>query len=461
MLKNSPRRNFLPLALLLVCLLLVAGVGTYLITTSRATPEVSANFYGMNWHPIWLNDASQDAELDAMQQAGIKSVRLDLPWYFLEPSKGVYQATYFERLDHAVNGMVARGIDPLLIVTSAPTWATGAPSTDPSPSLEPPLRTIVDPSCDPAKTNCTPYNSVPDYDSFLTYVINRWAGKVHEYEIWNEPVGYWAWTRTQTDWKLAAQDVGADYATLLASAYHTAKSIDPSLTILGGSLSGTDGPNQVFVTSMLTTLAANQAANSFDVFSQHYYCDPPSDNWCNTNRSLYDPATLAATYTKAIVPILTQFGDGTKPVWVTETGYNTYTAGGGVTEAQQATYLTDTYTVAKTLPNVSRLYWYELDGTDTGTTTQNYYGIVEATYGSSVLSITRLKPAYAALQQLTASSSSPGVTGDLNNDGHVNVFDLSIFLNHWQQTGSGLPEDLNNDGVINIFDLSLLLGHWG
>src|ERR1039458_5961366 len=51
--------------------------------------------------------------------------------------------------------------------------------------------------------------------------------------------------------------------------------------------------------------------------------------------------------------------------------------------------------------------------------------------------------------------------GDLNGDGTVNIFDLSIFLGHWQQTSTGLPEDFNNDGIVNIFDLSILLGHWG
>jgi hypothetical protein len=59
------------------------------------------------------------------------------------------------------------------------------------------------------------------------------------------------------------------------------------------------------------------------------------------------------------------------------------------------------------------------------------------------------------------SNSSPPNTGDLNGDGHVNIFDLSIFLSHWQQTSTGLPEDFNNDGTVNIFDLSILLSHYG
>jgi hypothetical protein len=57
--------------------------------------------------------------------------------------------------------------------------------------------------------------------------------------------------------------------------------------------------------------------------------------------------------------------------------------------------------------------------------------------------------------------SSAGAAGDFNGDGHVNIFDLSIFLSHWQQAGSSLPEDLNGDGVVNIFDLSVLLSNYG
>jgi hypothetical protein len=46
---------------------------------------------------------------------------------------------------------------------------------------------------------------------------------------------------------------------------------------------------------------------------------------------------------------------------------------------------------------------------------------------------------------------------DLNHDGHVNVFDLSILLNNWGKAGAG---DLDNNGVVNIFDLSRLLAAW-
>ncbi len=323
-------------------------IGTYILpidhlqVTPRVSASVSANFYGLNWHPIWINSTVQDQEISLFKAAGVKSVRFDVPWYFIEPTQGSYSQTYLSRLDNAVNELDANGMDPLAIITSAPTWVTGAPSGDPSPSTEPPLRTIIGSSCDPTKTNCTPYNGVSDYDNFLSYMMKRWAGKVNEYEIWNEPVGGWSWQYTETTYPNYDIDNAIDYTTLLKSAYTTAKSIDPSVTILGGSLSGTDGNNQIF----LKTMYQQGAKNYFDVLSQHYYCDPPSDNWCAYNgtaasRNIIDPGTLAATWKNNIYPIMQQYGDGNKPVWITETGYNTYTAGGGISPSLQATYLTE------------------------------------------------------------------------------------------------------------------------
>ena len=49
--------------------------------------------------------------------------------------------------------------------------------------------------------------------------------------------------------------------------------------------------------------------------------------------------------------------------------------------------------------------------------------------------------------------------GDINCDGAVNIFDLSILLSDWGT--SSARSDLNHDGTVNIFDLSILLSHWG
>jgi len=56
------------------------------------------------------------------------------------------------------------------------------------------------------------------------------------------------------------------------------------------------------------------------------------------------------------------------------------------------------------------------------------------------------------------SSHAAGITGDINGDGTVNVYDLSILLSHWNANYA--PADLNSDGTVSVFDLSVLLSHW-
>jgi hypothetical protein len=55
-----------------------------------------------------------------------------------------------------------------------------------------------------------------------------------------------------------------------------------------------------------------------------------------------------------------------------------------------------------------------------------------------------------------AADKSP----DINNDGQVNILDLSNLLSNWNQTGANTA-DINNDNTVNILDLSILLSKWG
>jgi hypothetical protein len=51
-------------------------------------------------------------------------------------------------------------------------------------------------------------------------------------------------------------------------------------------------------------------------------------------------------------------------------------------------------------------------------------------------------------------------SGDLNGDGLVDLFDLSILLSNWGLTNK--PQyDINANGIVDIFDLSILLSNYG
>jgi hypothetical protein len=59
----------------------------------------------------------------------------------------------------------------------------------------------------------------------------------------------------------------------------------------------------------------------------------------------------------------------------------------------------------------------------------------------------------------TSTGTPIAKIGDINNDGQVNIFDLSILLSKWGSADA--TADINHDGAVNVFDLSMLLSHWG
>ncbi len=84
----------------------------------------------------------------------------------------------------------------------------------------------------------------------------------------------------------------------------------------------------------------------------------------------------------------------------------------------------------------------------TGTLTSGCSGALTSYCGSA--------PDAGAKEFVPAGSPIPG---DLNNSGHVDIFDLSLLLSKYGT--SDATADINNDNTVDIFDLSILLSHYG
>jgi hypothetical protein len=316
---------------------------------------------GVNDHPVWLR-ASQDTAASLIVNSHAKAVRIDVPWYAVEPARGSYDSLRLGLLDAYVNRMSAAGIQVLMVVTDSPSWASG--STD---------------------IHMPPANDA-DYANFLGFLVGRYVGKVQAFEVWNEPNGGWAWTNPDP----------VRYASLLKAAYTKAKSVNPSVTILAPSLSGPDQG------AWLDKFYAQGTKGYFDAFSMHGY-------WWNLNGSTVLPYWNAANpdqsifgaFNTRILPIMAKYGDQAKPVWWTETGIAT--SGSITTAADEAAGVDAAFTAfhAKVVKTMTRLYWYSMFDT-IGTGSEQNFGLVDLTGTTATLPAPGdfvPKPAYSHFQQ--------------------------------------------------------------
>ena len=207
--------------------------------------------------------ADQKFELDQIQAIGAKIVRFD--------SLPGNQA----QVDPLVNGVIARGMEPLLVL-----FGTTAP---------------ISPSTAAA---------------FAGSQATKWKGKVRLYEFANEP--------DLNGWN------GTNYAKALIPAYNAIKAADPKAIVIAGALwKGAGGPVQ-WVTDMYNA----GAKGHFDILSMHLYDDPlAAGSWNIWN--------MAFHMTPSVRSVMDAHGDSAIPIASTETGGPTTSYG----ETGQATII--------------------------------------------------------------------------------------------------------------------------
>jgi hypothetical protein len=49
---------------------------------------------------------------------------------------------------------------------------------------------------------------------------------------------------------------------------------------------------------------------------------------------------------------------------------------------------------------------------------------------------------------------------DINKDGIVGIFEFTMLMAHWEETGPNISADFNKDGVVDILDFAILMANW-
>jgi polysaccharide biosynthesis protein PslG len=230
--------------------------------------------------------------LELTNQMGATAIVEFFPWAYIETAPGQYNWAQADRvIKHARN----QGLRVLARFGYVPPWAQEDAQT-----------------ADFASPNWLPEARFDDFAAFAARFAERYRGQVDDFIIWNEPNLAFEWGYTQVD--------PAGYVDLLQRTYGAIKAINPEATILAGALAPTlepDGSERgLNDPAFLEAMYRAGAAKAFDALAIHTYgfSRPATE----------DPARDILNFRRAelLLGIMEAHGDGDKPVFITESGWN-------------------------------------------------------------------------------------------------------------------------------------------
>jgi hypothetical protein len=266
------------------------------------------------------------------KRLGADWVRLWASWDSIQPARGLYDQNLIAMLNNSVGQLKARGIKVLVVVQRAPAWASG-------------VQGGIAPPHDPAS-----------FGEFMGGMAQRVPG-VDAWELWNEP--------DESEFWLGGPSP-AHYAAMVRAAYPRIKAVQPGDVVVTGA---TTGNNFEFVEA----LYQHGAGGHFDAVAVH------TDTACLTNgpgRYYRDERGRVGRYTftgyREVHAVMAAHGDGAKPIWMTELGWNTQStkprscntgswAGQkrlGVSKKRQARFLRSAYRCVAGDPFVQVALWF-------------------------------------------------------------------------------------------------------
>ncbi len=235
---------------------------------------------------------------------GAKWLRVDFAWAFVERREGTYD---WSALDGVVREANSRHLKILALAAYSPEWARPAHTTDKTPPTDP-----------------------SRYAAFVRAAAARYSPlDVHHWEIWNE-------ANVAVFWQ--PRPSVAAYLGLLCQAYAAIHTIDPNATVISSGLApATDNYNgsEIAPGTFLRQIYDLSGGLWFDAVGVH------------ANSYPYRPSYQVPWNTFRQVPklyrIMRESGDGSKKVWLTESGWATGSAPRAVTPTQQREYLVEQY----------------------------------------------------------------------------------------------------------------------
>lgn len=278
--------------------------------------------FGINHDFVWTEDKDIPTLVQAMKDAHVQSVRMGIRWTSVEPERGKWN---WVKVDSVVRQIRAADIGILCTLMSVPAWSSE-----------------ITPDMKVGFWDCYAPKHMTDWSGYVGKVVRRYKSDIHYWEMWNEENGQ--------DFYKPIPDAKV-YVQILKSAYGAVKAVDPEATVvLGGLQMNGIIPNPwspLKVENFLQQIYDTGGKRYFDVVNIHPYVLPTPN----------EGPTHCAKLVRDTVAVMRKNGDGSKPLWLTETGLPT---GNGVTEEMQAEHLEGIYREVGKIPEVKAVFWFEL-----------------------------------------------------------------------------------------------------
>ncbi len=314
---------------------------------------------GLNGNASGWGGSSTAGRLNQIvSQTGVKWMREQFYWSTIEPAPGVFSFSYF---DHFVLLASQRGVHLLPLLFDTPSWE--GPSWNSIPA---------DPSAFAGYVAAVVGRYGP-HGSFWSQHPSLAGYAIHTFELWNEP--YYD-NGNDGDYDPAR------YANLVKAAATAGRAVDASAKFLLGAENQVAqvGSNWVWWIDALYQAVPN-LNNYFDGIAVHPYGDDLTSLTFPTPGQPYTGYEQIRRL-ESIHREFVNHGAGDKPLWLTEIGFPTCTAGGsdrcttlGGQASDLATIFNDARTAWKSYVQAVFVYGYQDNGPNSSDP-ENDYGLV-------------------------------------------------------------------------------------
>lgn len=345
---------------------------------------------GFHDDPTFRWSAEAPAALDDVERAHASIIRTLADWRAIAPTRPMRATNPFDRayrlhdLDELVRNAQERGIEVMITIWGTPKWANGG------------------------KAPSVPPRKLAELTNFARAIANRYSGRhagypyVGRYSIWNEPnLEIFLTPQFNRTGKIISPRT---YAGLYKAGYKGIKSANNSALVAIGETSNqgrdhpaTGGANDSVAPATFARLLALQKGLRFDAYATHPY--PTRPNLPPTQQVRWPNVTLSQL--KRFETSLDQWFRRTNiPVWITEYGHQTKPGEPfGVTNAQQANYLSKAMRQLKADPRVQMFIWFI------------FHDSTDSVWQSGLVNPSgRMKPAYRTFKALARTIAGQTLT---------------------------------------------------